>query len=319
MSQVLSPIQKWQGIIMDPKTLGQFAMALPKSISKERFGRVALSAMVNTPMLMDCAPDTILRALVQCAQLGLEPGDARGLAYLIPFKNGQRGTVDCTLIIGYRGLLQLIRNSGKIRSISAHAVHKLDEFDYQFGTNQTIKHKPKGPPVKGPEDMTHVYSVIEFQDGSFQMDVMSVDEVEAIRAMGRQNPVWRNHYGEMARKTSLRRISKYAQLSPEAQEAIHADIEEEARVISATSLNASERQRIALEASLEENREYAAKLAAAERKIAIQAFDTALKRFVVNDWDPLPVLGKAIPEILDDTTAFIEVNTEILNQWQPLK
>ncbi len=317
MSTALSPVQKWQGILMDPKTMNQFGLALPKSISKERFSRVCLSAMVNTPMLMDCAPDTILRALVQCAQLGLEPGDQRGLAYLIPFKNNQRGTVDCTLIIGYKGLIQLIRNSGQIRSIQAHAVHKDDEFDFEFGTNQTIKHKPKGPPPTGPRDMSHVYAVVEFKDGAYQMDVMSTDEVEAIRRMGRVNPVWEKHYGEMARKTVIRRISKLLPLSVEAQEAIANDIEEETRLTSQSSNTAQERNRIALESSLEENRRYMAEQEAAARKVALSELELAIGKVLDAGGNPGQILGKTKDEIVADTTPFIEACADILNDWQP--
>ena len=61
--------------------------ALPKVITVERFIRMALSALNNSPKLQECTKMSFLSALLNAAQLGLEPNTPLGQAYLIPYKN----------------------------------------------------------------------------------------------------------------------------------------------------------------------------------------------------------------------------------------
>ena len=51
--------------------------ALPSVISTERFTRMALSALNNNPQLMECTQMSFLAALMNTAQLGLEPNTPR--------------------------------------------------------------------------------------------------------------------------------------------------------------------------------------------------------------------------------------------------
>lgn len=67
--------------------------ALPEVITPERFTRMALSALNTTPKLKDCTQLSVLAALMNAAQLGLEPNTPLGQAYLIPYNN--KGTMEC--------------------------------------------------------------------------------------------------------------------------------------------------------------------------------------------------------------------------------
>lgn len=67
--------------------------ALPTVLTPEHFTRMALSAINNTPKLAECTPMSFIAALMNAAQLGLEPNTALGQAYLIPYKN--RGVLEC--------------------------------------------------------------------------------------------------------------------------------------------------------------------------------------------------------------------------------
>lgn len=77
--------------------------ALPKVITPERFTRMALSALNTTPKLQECSQMSFLGALMNAAQLGLEPNTPLGQAYLIPYKN--HGKLECQFQIGYKGLI----------------------------------------------------------------------------------------------------------------------------------------------------------------------------------------------------------------------
>src|SRR6516164_8559050 len=106
---------------------GEIARALPRHMTADRMARIALTECRKTPALMKCDPATLFGAVIQCAQLGLEPGGAMGHCYLLPFENRKKGTTDVQFIIGYRGMLDLARRSGQIVSISAREVCENDK------------------------------------------------------------------------------------------------------------------------------------------------------------------------------------------------
>lgn len=61
--------------------------AFPTILTPERFMRMALSAINNTPELADYTPMSFIAALMNAAQLGMEPNTPLGQVYLIPYKN----------------------------------------------------------------------------------------------------------------------------------------------------------------------------------------------------------------------------------------
>lgn len=180
----------------------QMALALPKTMSVERLTRIIMTECRKTPALLNTNPESFYGAILQCAALGLEPGSALGHCYLLPFGNGKAsdGRPNAQLIIGYRGMIDLARRSGQIRSLNAYAVHEADEFSYQLGLSPDIKHVPFSGADRGP--MTHVYAVAQLMGGGVQFEVMSRAEIEEIRSQskaGTRGP-WVTHFEEMAKK-----------------------------------------------------------------------------------------------------------------------
>ncbi|MEG1310903.1 MAG: recombinase RecT [Romboutsia sp.] len=55
------------------KMKGEIQSALPSQLSSERFQRVALTDFNSNPKLQNCEPMTFIAAMMQSAQLGLEP------------------------------------------------------------------------------------------------------------------------------------------------------------------------------------------------------------------------------------------------------
>lgn len=184
------------------KMKGQFQMALPRHLTPDRLLRVAMTAIQNTPKLLDCDRTSLYSAIMTCAQLGLEPDGVLGQAYLVPFA----GRVQ--FIPGYKGLITLARNSGDVTSISAHEVRANDRFSYAFGLSEKLEHIP----ADGDRgEITHFYAVARFKDGGHHFDVMTKADVEAIRVRspGKNSDPWKIHYAEMGKKTCIRRIAKY--------------------------------------------------------------------------------------------------------------
>lgn len=179
--------------------------SLPSGMDAKRFGRLLLTAANTNPALFKCDPTSFLAAGVGAAQLGLEPNDARGLAYLIPY--GQK----VQLIIGYKGMLDLARRSGMVSSIHAVPVFEGDEFHYELGLEPTLRHVPADTD-EDPDSLTHVYAVAKV-NGDPQFVVMTRRQIDKVRdgsqgAKSKASP-WHGFYTEMACKTALRRLCKY--------------------------------------------------------------------------------------------------------------
>ena len=66
---------------------GEIAKALPSVITPERFTRMVLTALSSNDKLAKCEPKSFLGAMMNAAQLGVEPNTPLGMAYLIPYGN----------------------------------------------------------------------------------------------------------------------------------------------------------------------------------------------------------------------------------------
>lgn len=198
---------------------------MPKHMSSERMYQIALSAINTTPKLAECSPATILSCVMKCSALGLEPSavDGLGRAYILPYRSKQG--MQAQLILGYRGMIALARRSGEIKDISARAVYKGDEFEYSFGLDEKLNHRPAAREHEQGEKPTHVYMVAHFKDGGHYMDVMTAQEVEAVRKRSKaaNNGPWVTDYEAMAKKTVIRRAFPYLPVSVEAMNAAASD------------------------------------------------------------------------------------------------
>lgn len=195
--------------------------SLPSGYSQERFIRLLLTAANTNPELFDCDPTSFLAAGVGAAQLGLEPNDARGLAYLVPFRDKRRGRI-VQLIIGYRGMMDLARRSGMVTTLHAFPVFEADTFRYSLGLEPTLEHLPSGD--DDPAHLTYVYAVAKV-GGDSQFVVLTRRQLDKIREQyGRSNlSPWHTHFVEMAQKTALRRLCKMLPQTAEMARAVELD------------------------------------------------------------------------------------------------
>lgn len=190
--------------------------ALPSHMNPDRMARIALTTIRSNPKLLEASVPSLLGAVMQAAQLGLEPGLV-GHCYLIPFRNGKTGQTDVQFIIGYKGMIDLARRSGQIENIYSHAVFEQDEFEYELGLHPKLVHKPAAG-ERG--NMTHVYAVAHFKDGGYQFEVMDMQEIEKRRgrSKSKNNGPWVTDFEEMAKKTVIRHMWKYLPISIEVQQ-----------------------------------------------------------------------------------------------------
>lgn len=199
------------------KSKNQMSMALPKHLTADRLLRVAMTSIQKTPKLLDCTPQSLLACVMTCAQLGLEPDQFLGQAYLVPYGNV------CTLIPGYRGYIALARRSGEVQSVSSQAVYSKDHFSLQYGIEEKLEHIPYEPTEKELEgknprgDFRGAYVIFKYKDGSYSFDYMSRAEIDRIRKRSKasNDGPWVTDYDEMAKKTVIKRHVKLAPLSVE--------------------------------------------------------------------------------------------------------
>jgi recombination protein RecT len=202
---------------------GEIARALPKHLNAETMTRIALTCFRMNPRLAECKPASVFAAVIQASQLGLRPG-LIGECYLIPYKD------ECTLQIGYQGLLELVRRSGLVDSIGAYLVYERDTYSVRFGTDPGVEHVPALDGDRG--GVKFGYAVAKLKGGGTHVEVMTLGEITAIRdrsqnvqsakRYGKKTP-WDTDFDEMARKTLLRRIAKYLPKSPDLATALALD------------------------------------------------------------------------------------------------
>jgi len=148
---------------------------------------------------------------MQAAALGLEP-NMLGQCYIIPYGN------EATFIIGYRGMINLARRSGEIKTIYAHVVKENDEFEYEYGLEPMLKHKPAS---SDRGEIIKTYMVAKFNDGGYYFEVMDIEDVlkrkaKSKAAKSKFSP-WNDELGyeEMVKKTVIRHGFKYLPVSIE--------------------------------------------------------------------------------------------------------
>lgn len=226
-------------MLASEKVSQQIKMALPKHMDVDRLTRIALTEVRKTPKLAQANPTSLLGAVIQCAQLGLEPGSALGHAYLLPFDRrekvrGQWQVVDTDvqLIIGYRGMIDLARRSGQIISLEMRAVHASDHFVVRYGLDAALEHVPDFE-AEDRGELVYVYAVAKLKDGGAQFEVMHRSEVDAIRARSKSKDSgpWVTDYEAMAKKTVMRRLFKLLPVSIELQTAVGLDEQADAGVL----------------------------------------------------------------------------------------
>ena len=212
MSNITKQDTSLKGLINSEAMQEQFARALPKHLSPERFGRVAITALTKTPKLQDCTKESVMRCLLDLSAMGLEPDGRR--AYLIPYGK------ECTLIISYMGLIELIRRSGDVVSIRAETVCEKDEFDWRDGQ---VTHAINWREDRGA--LQAVYAEAIMKSGEKQTAVMTLTEINAIKNRSRSggSGPWVSDFAEMAKKTAIRRLSKLLPLASEIMDHVTRD------------------------------------------------------------------------------------------------
>lgn len=182
-----------------------------------RFMAVAFHAVAtNSDLLRRATLPSIIQAIKDSASLGLEPTGLTGEGYIIVYGD------TATFQPGWRGYLKRIRNSGAVTDIDCHLVYMNDEFNLTLGTEPAVTHVPKlvgeldgeGQPIAQRGDYRGAYAWARMPSGTKIIEWMTTADIQDIAnryspsvKANRKSP-WDTDWGEMARKTVIRRLSK---------------------------------------------------------------------------------------------------------------
>lgn len=192
----------------------QLRILLPKYLTPERFVRVARTLIQTTPKLAECSAESLVSSLVELAEVGLEPGSFSGEAYLVPFYNKHTRQKEAQAMLGYKGLVKMARNSGKITQVAAHTVHEKDEFSFELGDHPKLVHRPDWR-AENPGEPVAYYATALWKNGGREFIVMTPREVEARRQRSRAKDIgpWVTDYDPMAQKTVLKKLCRLLPLT----------------------------------------------------------------------------------------------------------
>lgn len=213
----------------------ELGKALPQHMSPERIVRIALTAVNTNPELSRCTPNSFMGSLFVLAQIGLEP--IAGRAYLLPFNNkrkvdGQWKTLkEVQALVGYKGLIELFYRHESALSIDMQTHHANDEFDYQYGTEPYLRHKPN---YNDRGEVVGYYAVARLRGGAAVFKYMTAEECmdhgrKHSKTYNKNNgefssySPWSTDPESMCKKTVLIQLAKVLPLSVELQRAISVD------------------------------------------------------------------------------------------------
>lgn len=161
-NQEVRKFENTRQMLTSPVAADRLAMVAASHMNPQRMLRVVAVAAMRVPKLYDVHPISMLGALMSAASLGLEPNSPLGHCFLIPFENRKKKRMDVELVLGYKGMIQLAMNSGKISSIRANIHYSDDEFwEWEEGSKSYLRHRP-GPQMG---EKLHAYAAAEGPNG----------------------------------------------------------------------------------------------------------------------------------------------------------
>jgi recombination protein RecT len=150
-------------------------------IAPQEFMVKVLNAVKKTPDLLNCTPQSLFGSILYFAEIGLPFNTPEGFGYILPYSN--KGQKEATPIIGYKGLIEIAYRNPKVKSIRIQSVYENDEFNYEYGTHEYIKHKPT---MTGPRgNLTAVYAIAKIDGIEPLFVVVHKPELDKIQKLSK--------------------------------------------------------------------------------------------------------------------------------------
>lgn len=230
-------------VLFTDRVKNQLEIALPKWLTVDRLLRVVYSSVLKNPKLLQCTQDSLLNAIMQCAQLGLEP--ILGRAHFVPYKNKKKKgePLECQFQPGYQGLIDLARRSGTISDVWGACVYENDKFELNYGMDRTLSHVPwymtSETRADGPGKVIGAYVVWLLKDGTKHPEFMPIHEIHKRREQsqayrwaetgdrnkggGKKDSIWHKWPEDQCIKTVIKHSAKMVPASIDFMSAVQVD------------------------------------------------------------------------------------------------
>jgi recombination protein RecT len=212
-NNAISPYRKLEAYLVKLKP--QITQSLPKTgVTAERLSRLALTTIKQNPKLLEADYGSLLGAIMQAAQAGLEP-NYMGSCYLIPHWDRNAGCHLVRFELGYRGMIEIMTRSGRVLKIVSNVVYEKDYFQHSYGLKETLEHIPSDEADRGA--ITHFYAYAPLDNGQVAFKVLSKEQVDHIRnnyskayggAKNKNETPWVKEYEAMGKKTAIKQLFK---------------------------------------------------------------------------------------------------------------
>ena len=202
------------------------AEMLPPEVPVDKFISAVMTAVSKDKKgdLLRADRLSLFTACMDAALDGLVPDGREGALVVFGEKvDGQwRKFVQWMPMVG--GIIKAILADGGVSKMSAHVVYEKDDFYIEQGAFEQVRHKLCLEEDRG--DTLGVYAIAHINGAPDPLsEWMTVGEVEKVRSASKspKGPAWTNWWGEMARKSVVKRQSKYLPLKDRARGIIERD------------------------------------------------------------------------------------------------
>ncbi len=217
------PKSELQQYLEAQDSITELATACAKYVKPETVIQIINLLSYKNRKILDCDKPSVLHSIIQGTSLGLSFHPSAGEAYLIPRFNKKLNLTICEFQPGYQGLVKLAIGSGRVNVVKAELVREGDLFEVTYTPEMKFLHKPKaGNTFNTP--ITNVYAWAKLATGEIVTEVLGIDEVEYIRSRSTtpNGGPWDTDYGEMVKKTAIRRLQKSLPKTPQMVVALEA-------------------------------------------------------------------------------------------------
>lgn len=154
------------------------------------------------------APLTVIQSALKAATYDLPIDATLGYAYIVPFRN--KGTMEATFILGYKGMLQLALRTGVYKTINVVDVREGELKRYDRLTEEVEIDFVEDEDEREALPIVGWAGYFRLINGTEKTIYMTRKQIEAHEKKHRKGQYmgkgWRDDFEAMARKTVLRRL-----------------------------------------------------------------------------------------------------------------
>lgn len=220
-------IQDVKSILTHKDTKSKFmAVASVDEKKVEREIAFAMQHVLANPFLLKCSKASFQSVIVSIATTGLSLNPVSKQAYIVPRFNRSSNSLEACLDPSYVGLAKLLTDTGTVKHMECQLVYENDDIQFDYASTQkVISHVPYFLTGKEKGNIVFVYSIATLNDGSKHVEAMPISEINEIKESSESyvsyvkgkttSCIWIKHFGEMCRKTVIKRHYKHLPKSKE--------------------------------------------------------------------------------------------------------